>query len=188
MDLMIKKAQKGDKEAFIKVINEYTQDMYKVAKARLNSEEDIGDAIQDTILSAYKNICVLKETSYFKTWIIKILINKCNDIINKNKKIVYVEEYYDNSNNINSSAYDTNIEENMIFSETLSILSEDYRVVVILYYDDGFNTREISEILNEKEGTIKSRLSRARQQLKEYYLRDNNENTSINMNLGGNMN
>ena len=188
MDLMIKKAQKGDKEAFIKVINEYTQDMYKVAKARLNSEEDIGDAIQDTILSAYKNICVLKETSYFKTWIIKILINKCNDIINKNKKIVYVEEYYDNSNNINSSAYDTNIEENMIFSESLSILSEDDRVVVILYYVDGFNTREISEILNEKEGTIKSRLSRARQQLKEYYLRDNNENTSINMNLGGNMN
>lgn len=187
MDLMIKKAQKGDKEAFIKVINQYTQDMYKVAKARLNSEEDIGDAIQETILSAYKNICVLKETTYFKTWIIKILINKCNDIINKNKKIVYVEEYYDYSNN-NLSTYDTTIEENIIFSETLSTLSEDYRLVVVLYYVDGFNTREISEILNEKEGTIKSRLSRARQQLKEYYLRENSEKTSINLNLGGNMN
>lgn len=187
MDLMIKKAQKGDKEAFIKVINQYTQDIYKVAKARLNSEEDIGDAIQETILSAYKNICVLKETTYFKTWIIKILINKCNDIINKNKKIVYVEEYYDYSNN-NLSTYDTTIEENIIFSETLSTLSEDYRLVVVLYYVDGFNTREISEILNEKEGTIKSRLSRARQQLKEYYLRENSEKTSINLNLGGNMN
>lgn len=186
MDLMIKKAQKGDKEAFIKVINQYTQDMYKVAKSILSSEDDIGDAIQETILSAYKNICVLKETSYFKAWIIKILINKCNDIINKNKKIVYVEEYYDNSNN-NLSIYDTNFEENIIFYETLSILNEDYRIVVILYYVEGFNTREISEILKEKEGTIKSRLSRARKQLKEYYLKYDNEYSSINMNLGGNI-
>ena len=187
MELMVKKAQKGDKEAFIKVINQYTQDMYKVAKAILNSEEDIGDAIQDTILSAYKNICILKETSYFKTWIMKILINKCNDIINKNKKIVYVEDYYDDSNNINLSNYDTTIEENIIFSETLSNLSEVYRIVVILYYVDGFNTREISEILNEKEGTIKSRLSRARKQLKEYYLKYDNEESSINLSLGGNI-
>ncbi len=49
--------------------------MYKVAKVRSNSEEDIGDAIQDTILSDYKSICSLKEVNYFKTWIIKILIN-----------------------------------------------------------------------------------------------------------------
>lgn len=187
MDLMIKKAQKGDKEAFIKVINQYTQDMYKVAKSILSSEDDIGDAIQETILSAYKNIFLLKETNYFKTWIIKILINKCNDIINKNKKIIYVEEYYENLNN-NLSNNDTNFEENLIFYGTLSILSEDYRLVVILYYVDGYNTREISEIINEKEGTIKSRLSRERQQLKEYYLRENNERTSINLNLGGNIN
>lgn len=187
MELMIKRAQKGDKEAFIKVINKYTQDMYKVAKARLNSEEDIGDAIQETILSAYKNICVLKEVSYFKTWIIRILINKCNDIISKNKKIVYVDEYYDDSSNINLSTYDTAIEEDIIFSETLKILNEDYRLVVILYYVNGFNTREISEILKEKEGTIKSRLSRARQQLREYYLKDNNGNKLNNLNLGGNL-
>lgn len=54
MELMIKRAQKGDKEAFIKLMEKYTQDMYKVAKSRLNSEEDVGDAIQETILSAYK--------------------------------------------------------------------------------------------------------------------------------------
>ncbi|WP_195430004.1 RNA polymerase sigma factor [Clostridium sp. D46t1_190503_E9] len=187
MELMVKRAQKGDKEAFIKVINEYTQEMYKVAKVKLNSEEDIGDAIQDTILSAYKNICVLKEINYFKTWIIRILINKCNDIISKNKKIVYVDEYYEDSSNISLSAYDADIEENIIFSETLNILNEDYRLVVILYYVNGFNTREISEILNEKEGTIKSRLSRARQQLREYYLKDNNGNNFNDLNLGGNV-
>lgn len=187
MELMIKKAQKGDKEAFINVINKYTQDMYKVAKSRLESEEDIGDAIQETILSAYKNICVLKEINYFKTWLIRILINKCNDIINKNKKIVYVNEYYDDSSKTNISFYEKEFEENMMFSETLKILNEANRLVVVLYYVNGFNTREISEILNEKEGTIKSRLSRSRQQLREYYLKYDNENTSSDLNLGGNI-
>lgn len=56
MELLIKKAQNGDKEAFISIINEHLQMMYKVAKTRLTSEEDIGDAIQETILSAYKSI------------------------------------------------------------------------------------------------------------------------------------
>lgn len=182
MELIIKKAQKGDKEAFIEIIEKYTQDMYKVAKSRLNSEEDIGDAIQETILSAYKNICVLKNTSYFKTWLIRILINKCNDMIANNKNIVYVEEYYESA--IKNQNLEDKFENNIVFKEILEKLSETYRVVVVLYYVNGFNTREISEILNEKEGTIKSRLSRAREKLKEFYLDGNDENFS-KLYLGG---
>lgn len=81
MDVLIKKAQKGDEEAFIKVIDEYMTQMYKIARSRLKDEDSIGDAIQETILAAFMNIKKLKETCYFKTWLIKILINKCNDII-----------------------------------------------------------------------------------------------------------
>lgn len=184
MELMIKRAQKGDKEAFIKLMEKYTQDMYKVAKFRLNSEEDIGDAIQETILSAYKNICMLKNTNYFKTWLIRILINKCNDIIANNKNIVYVEEYYESS--IKDEISQDKFENNIAFKEVLEKLSEAYRTVIVLYYVNGFNTREISEILNEKEGTIKSRLSRAREKLREFYLEGNNENFS-NLYLGGNV-
>lgn len=184
MELMIKRAQKGDKEAFIKLMEKYTQDMYKVAKSRLNSEEDIGDAIQETILSAYKNICVLKNTNYFKTWLIRILINKCNDIIANNKNIVYVEEYYENS--IKDEISQDKFENNITFKEVLENLSEAYRTVVVLYYVNGFNTREISEILNEKEGTIKSRLSRAREKLREFYLEDNDKDFS-KLYLGGNV-
>lgn len=184
MELMIKRVQKGDKEAFIKLMEKYTQDMYKVAKYRLNSEEDIGDAIQETILAAYKNICVLKNTSYFKTWLIRILINKCNDIIANNKKVVYVEEYYEASisNEILDDKY--SFENSIAFREIVKNLSELYRTVIVLYYVNGFNTREISEILNEKEGTIKSRLSRAREKLRKFYLDDNNENFS-DLYLGG---
>lgn len=175
MELLIRKAQNGDKEAFISIINEHLQMMYKVAKTRLSSEEDIGDAIQETILSAYKSICVLKNTSYFKTWLIKILINKCNDIISKNKKVIYVEDYYESIENEDLLEAKVSIEENIVFNETLNSLDESYKTVIVLYYVSGFNTREISEILKEKEGTIKSRLSRARQKLKEIYLKSYNE-------------
>ena len=184
MELLIKKAQNGDKEAFISIINEHLQMMYKVAKTRLTSEEDIGDAIQETILSEYKSICVLKNTSYFKTWLIKILINKCNDIISKNKKVIYVEDYYESIENEDSLEDKDSIEENIVFNETLNSLDESYKTVIVLYYVSGFNTREISEILKEKEGTIKSRLSRARQKLKEIYLKSYNEENR-NFKVGG---
>lgn len=184
MELLIKKAQNGDKEAFISIINEHLQMMYKVAKTRLSSEEDIGDAIQETILSAYKSICVLKNTSYFKTWLIKILINKCNDIILKNKKVIYVEDYYESIENEDLLEAKVSIEENIVFNETLNSLDESYKTVIVLYYVSGFNTREISEILKEKEGTIKSRLSRARQKLKEIYLKSYNEENR-NFKVGG---
>lgn len=184
MELLIKKAQNGDKEAFISIINEHLQMMYKVAKTRLSSEEDIGDAIQETILSAYKSICVLKNTSYFKTWLIKILINKCNDIILKNKKVIYVEDYYESIENEDLLEAKVSIEENIVFNETLNSLDESYKTVIVLYYVSGFNTREISEILKEKEGTIKSRLSRGRQKLKEIYLKSYNEENR-NFKVGG---
>ncbi|MGR5929622.1 RNA polymerase sigma factor [Bacillus pacificus] len=56
MELLIKRAQKGDEEAFIEAIDILMPQMYKVAKARLKNEEDIGDAIQETILSAFTNL------------------------------------------------------------------------------------------------------------------------------------
>ena len=86
MELYIKRAKKGDIEAFINLMEMNKTSMYKAAKSILNNDEDIADAIQETILSCYKNIENLKEVKYFKTWMTRILINKCNDIIRANKK------------------------------------------------------------------------------------------------------
>ncbi|MEW9094642.1 MAG: RNA polymerase sigma factor [Clostridiaceae bacterium] len=185
MELLIKKAQKGDKEAFIQAIDEYMTQMYKVAKSRLDSDDDIGDAMQDTILSAYRSLKTLRKPRYFKTWIIKILINKCNNIMSKSKHIIYVDDYSKVSRDTDMGVYDSDVEEELDFTETLKILNEDYRTVIVLYYVNGFTSKEISEILDEKEGTIKSRLSRARQQLKEHYMTNNLLDNSLKLNLGG---
>lgn len=178
MELLVKKAQRGDKEAFTKLIDGYMTQMYKVAKTRLKNEEDIGDAIQETILAAFTGIKSLRQLNYFNTWIIKILINKCNDITRKNK-IIYVEDYEGVKSEGLSFSPNEKIDEKLDFNGVLNILSEEYRTTVVMYYVNRFNTREISEILNEKEGTIKSRLSRAKYKLKAHYLNLSAENLEI---------
>ena len=80
-EILIRKAKKGDKDAFCRLIDENVQSMYKVAAAYLKNDEDVADAIQDTILSCYENLKSLKQNRYFKTWMLRILINKCKNII-----------------------------------------------------------------------------------------------------------
>ena len=76
LEELIKKAKNGDKGAFTDLIINIQDELYKIARMRLSSEEDIDDAIQETMISAFYGIKHLKHTQYFKTWIIKILINK----------------------------------------------------------------------------------------------------------------
>ena len=84
MNKLVNKAKNGDKEAFCELILIVKDDLYKIAKSRLgNKEDDIFDAIQETIISAYISIGKLKKVLSFKSWIIKILINECNDILKK---------------------------------------------------------------------------------------------------------
>ncbi|MCI8616763.1 MAG: sigma-70 family RNA polymerase sigma factor [Clostridia bacterium] len=86
MEELVEKAKNDDEKAFDEIIIRTKKEMYLIAKARLNNEEDIADVIQETILSCYKNLRRLKNNSYFKTWIIKILINECNKIYRKKGK------------------------------------------------------------------------------------------------------
>ena len=93
MDELIEKAKKGDKESFTKLILEIKDDLYKIARSRIYIETDIDDAVQETMIEAFKSMKKLKDNSKFKKWIIKILINKCNRIYRrKYKKDVSIDE------------------------------------------------------------------------------------------------
>ena len=158
-------AQKGDKEAFGRLIEGIKLKLYKTAMSILKNDDDACDAIQETLISAYKNLNSLKNNNYFSTWIIRILINKCYDIIKKNKKVVSINEKL-------SKQVDTYYE---IYSEQseleaiLNLIEEDLRMVVVLYYYDELSIKEISEMINIPEGTVKSRLSRARDKIARMY-------------------
>ncbi len=160
MNNLIKKAKKGNEEAFFKLIEDNKVSLYKAAKAILNNDDDIADAIQETVIAAYKNIKSLKNDAYFKTWLTKILINKCKDIIAKNKDVLTLDDYLE-------EGYTQEFLSKFEIEDMLTNLSKEQKLVISLYYISQFNTREISEILKESEGTIKSRLSRARNKIRK---------------------
>ncbi len=164
MDNLIKNAKKGDDNAFLALMDTQKVSLYKAAKAILHNEEDIADAMQETLISAYKGIANLKSEKYFKTWLTRILINKCYDILNKNKNLISAEIVPENSY---EESKIVNMEEGI-----LSKIRDDYKIVLTLHYVMGFSVKEIAKLLAIKEGTVKSRLSRGRESVKKNYLSD----------------
>ncbi|MBQ3415760.1 MAG: sigma-70 family RNA polymerase sigma factor [Clostridia bacterium] len=163
--------EEKDREIFINSINENRLKMYKTAIAILKNEDDANDAIQDALYSAYKNYDSLKEKSYFTTWIIRILINKCYDIINKNKKIAYI----DDSITENTTGVEDNYEVESSLEWVLNKIDKDLKEIVVLYYYDELPVGDIAEILEIPQGTVKSRLSRAREQIRKIMKKEEGE-------------
>lgn len=161
IDLM----KKGNKEAFIKVIKQHELTLYRVAKGILKLEEDTEDAIQNTIIKAYEKISTLKNDEYFKTWLIRILINESNLIIRKNKKLVPIEE-------IETEKYHIDSYENIDITRAIEGLSENLRIVTLLFYYEDISIKDIAKILGIPEGTVRSRLTRARKELYEIMRED----------------
>ena len=77
MEKLVKKAKKGDAGAFIALMEQNRQSMIRIAFAYLGNEEDVADAMQETILSAFEKLDTLRRAEYFRTWLIRILINQC---------------------------------------------------------------------------------------------------------------
>ncbi|WP_027624372.1 sigma-70 family RNA polymerase sigma factor [Clostridium lundense] len=154
----VKLAQKGHKDSFTKLIRYYERYFYSVSKSILDNDEDCADAIQETILNCYKNIYSLKNPEYFKAWFTKSLINNCYKILKNNKKIVPLNEIYEKS----SDCKDYELIE---IKEVINCLEDDLRYITHLYYFDDISIKNISKILQVPEGTVKSRLSRARNKI-----------------------
>ena len=160
----VNKSENSSPESFERLVNSVKVKLYKTGMAILKNDDDVCDAIQETLLSAYKNFESLKEKQYFSTWITRILINKCYDIIKKNKKIAYLNEQMEMETN--ESYYDRYKEDSTV-ERVLSQINPELKLVTVLYYYDEFSVKEISEMLNIPEGTVKSRLARARDKMYE---------------------
>ncbi len=156
----IKKAKRGDKQAFEEIVMEYIDYFYRIAYVILKNEEDASDAVSNAVLKAYTKIKQLKKEEFFKTWITKILKNECYEIIRKNKKITYIEEY--RQENLN---YTEENENKIDVKKAINALDDELREIVSLYYVQDESIQNISEILNIPQGTVKSRLSRARNEI-----------------------
>ncbi|MBP3914966.1 MAG: sigma-70 family RNA polymerase sigma factor [Clostridium sp.] len=155
----VKRAKRGDKEAFCNLIILNKVAVYRVAKAILNKEEDIEDAVSESILKAYKNIQTLKDEAFFKTWLIRIVINESNNLYKKRFKEIAVDKDHFKNIKVNDNYKDLSL------YNAINSLDEDLRITTILFYFEDMKYKDIAKILNVKEGTIKSRLSRAKEKL-----------------------
>lgn len=162
MDTLIERAMAGDEDAFVDLMESQMTNLYKAARSLLSSEDDVADAISDTILTCWEKLYQLREKRYFRTWMTRILMNQCMDIHRKRQRVVYLDEMPD-------AAFHDPGYENREWLEALQSLNQPYRIAVILYYIEGFKVSEVAEILDIPEATVRTRLARARKKLAEEY-------------------
>ena len=129
----------------------------------LRNEKDCEDAVQTAILTAYEKLGTLKQEQYFKTWLVRILINVCNKQLRSAAK----------TTELTTELHDTDISSDSAKASTeirmaIESLPVNIRQVVVLYYIEQFAIKEIKQILKIPEGTVKSRLSKGRELMKNY--------------------
>lgn len=148
-----------NKEKFAIEVLDAEETMYRIAKSILIYDCDCEDAVQEAVLKAFSKLRSLREERYFKTWLIRILINECYRKKKAESKIVPFEEYAacEPANNDNYS---------YLYQAVLS-LKEPIRIVIVLHYIEGYSVEEIGKILKIPSGTVKSRLHTGRKLLRE---------------------
>ena len=174
---LITEAIKGNVNSMCALIEEHQLMLYKTAYAILHNEDDAKDAVQETLVSMFRNISKVKEAKNFKTWITRILINKCYDIIyknnintnkNKNQKLEFEYEKTEEMENA--------IISKLTIEKALKLLDTELKEITVLFYYDDFSVKEISKILEIPVGTVKSRLSRAREKIYSNVIQKRGEN------------
>jgi RNA polymerase sigma-70 factor (ECF subfamily) len=162
LELLVKRAQKKDKEAFIELMEIHKKLLYVTAKSRINNDEDIADIIQETIMKCFKNIHKMKDTVTFRAWLMKIHINNCNDFIRSRKSNLELDD-------ASERGYISEEFNEIEVNELIEALNEDLRKVIKLFYLEDNSVKDIAGQLNVAEGTVKSRLHRARKKLIELF-------------------
>lgn len=152
----IKKAQTGDRQAFAVLMDKHKQELYRIARGFFRERMDIEDAIAQTVLDCWARLSTLREPEYFRTWLIRILINNCKDILRKRARLTPLEEYAELP--ALAEPWDR-------FEEMMCCLSDRVRPVMELYYGQGYKIREIAQLLRIPAGTVSSRLHQGRRQL-----------------------
>ncbi|MCX7748555.1 MAG: sigma-70 family RNA polymerase sigma factor [Clostridia bacterium] len=180
------KAKNGDIEAFEKLIGEYQKKVFNIAFRMVGNHDDASEIAQEVFLKVYKSLKSFKEEASFSTWIYRITTNVCLDELRKkkNKKVISLdEEIKAQDGEMKRQVVDDSptpemaVEGKIIrkaVSDSIKMLSEEHRIVIVMRDIQGFSYEEIAKVLKCPEGTIKSRINRARQSLREI-LKNNKE-------------
>ncbi len=147
------------KTKFCECIDKYRNELYIVAWAILENKEDIEDAVSNAILKAYENLNQLRNVHKFKPWITTITKNEALKI-RKKRLTLPGDDAVENMMKPVQEQYDE-------LWDILQKMREEYRLVLVLFYYNDLSLKDIAQVLNMPIGTVKSRLSRGREMLKQ---------------------
>ncbi|WP_409291468.1 RNA polymerase sigma factor [Peribacillus sp. SCS-37] len=165
MNKLVKKAQKGDSKAFLKLFQQYEEDIYRMAYVYVKNEEDALDVLQEVAYRSFNKIGTLKNPEYFKTWLIRIAITCSIDLVNKNKKVVQLKPEYEEFIGLEEKDVSLSI----TLQELLERLNEDEKSMVYLRFYEGYSFQEIASLAGIPLGTAKSVLYRALGKLRKQF-------------------
>ena len=179
--VLIKKARRGDGHSFGMLIENHERFVYNIVYRITGNFEDARDVSQEAFIKAFKNFSSYDESSAFSTWIYRIAVNTAIDHVRKKKREnnVSLENYITDEKGEN---HKSSVEEKIVSDERMSdiikalnALDEDFKTVVVLRDIEGMEYSQISKIIGCPEGTVKSRLSRARGKLRQIINKDRRE-------------
>lgn len=154
--------------AIHKVIDEYGDYMLRVAFLYVKNKTTAEDIVQDVFIAFYENQVQFRKEASLKTYLVTMTVNRCHDYLRswQHKRVVLFEKITGKRTNETPEQQLIETIEKRDLVETLFTLSLTYREVIILYYYEEMSTVEIAKLLNCPESTVRTRLQRARKQLK----------------------
>lgn len=166
-------AQQGDEAAFVQLVKKYERLVYYIAVQKMGNDMDAMDVVQETFIEVRKSIQHLKEPRFFKAWLNRIVFSKISRYYEKRKDRVMDERELHNVHKLQeqrtymspekSMKYETNKD---LLHACMRQLKPIYQDVLILQYFEEFSMQEIAETLHIPLGTVKSRISVAKKELR----------------------
>lgn len=152
--------QRSEHERFADLIRTQGRSMFRVARAILDSDTDAEDAVGEAILRAWQSFGELRKPECAKSWVLKITVNCARSQRRKQSRVIYLDD-------MEQAAGAAGEAEPSGLWDTVRRLPEAQRTVVLLYYYEEMSVAEIAHTLGLPQGTVKSRLSRGREKLRE---------------------
>lgn len=165
---LIEHCRQGKNSAFKEVYDLYSRAMFNICMRMLNNRDEAEDVLQESFISAFKNIKQYTGEASFGSWLKRIVINRCIDAVKK-RSLHLVP--LDDMDQAQEEAYEEDPDADVYTVESvkngISQLPDGYRIILTLYLFENYSHRMIAEKLGISEGTSKSQYSRARKKLAE---------------------
>ena len=177
-EAIIERVQSGDPDAFGLLVHRYQDRIYSAVLGYVHSPEDAADLAQEAFVKAYVNLRSYHGGAAFYTWLYRIAINSAIDLIRKlpNSRVDSLDDEKYQEVGFEPTATDPAVNPDKMLTRTegktalrraIDSLSEKLRTAIILHDLEGLSQEQVAEILRCPVGTVKSRVSRAREELRE---------------------